>query len=69
MQRFERISFIDSLLFTSNKNDSKRILCERLAEDIIDEKVENGEEYYLMKWKYWGEENNAWEPRKHLSRS
>jgi hypothetical protein len=34
---------------------------------IIDKKVENGQTFYLVKWKGYDEKDNTWEPVKHLT--
>lgn len=36
------------------------------VEAIIDKKRVNGEIKYLVKWKGWGDEDNTWEPTRHL---
>ncbi|KAM6287061.1 histone-lysine N-methyltransferase SUV39H2 isoform X2 [Aptenodytes patagonicus] len=36
------------------------------VEYLCDYKVEEGTEYYLVKWKGWPESSNTWEPQKNL---
>lgn len=37
-----------------------------VIQDILDEKVENGQTYYYIKWAGFSDEWNSWEPRKNL---
>jgi len=40
---------------------------EYVVEAIIDEKVENGERFYMVKWLGYSDEDNTWEPHEHVA--
>jgi len=35
-------------------------------EKILDHKKDQGKDYWFIKWKYYGEDSNSWEPDEHV---
>jgi hypothetical protein len=70
-------NFHTSLLEQASKgseNVTPRLHVEVYEEDsevekILDERRHNGEKQYLVKWKNYDDEDNQWEPARHLKNS
>ncbi len=41
-------------------------MTEYIVEEIVGKKIENGTEFYYVKWKGFTEDENTWEPRSHF---
>ena len=42
-------------------------MTEYIVEKIVGKKIENGTEFYYVKWKGFSEDENTWEPRSHFN--
>jgi hypothetical protein len=70
MKRFHEphLTHLSKKLKASEEGDEKN-LEEYEVEKLLDIKYENGEKYYLVKWKGFGPSENTWEPIKNLIHS
>jgi hypothetical protein len=66
--RIHPVFHVSLLSKTKNPlNDHDEILEEYEVEKIVDKRTKNGVTEYLVKWKGYEEDENTWEPTKHLN--
>lgn len=49
------------------KDEEEELEEEFEVKEILDKKITNGEEYYRIRWKGYGPENDTWEPKENLT--